>query len=241
MAKIKWFGSIRAFGLLLVLGYHLFYNLLPSGFVGVDIFFAFSGFLITAHIMEEVRETHKFGLFVFYKRRAKRILAPLFLSVVFTLPFALVISPDFTVSISKQLASVLSFTSNWFYIITNTSYEAQLLPQLYVHTWSLSILMQLYLAWGAICALLVVASKQLSKQLIKKFDHDPHYFFRFLIIAVSAVFAICSFVYMVFSYNAESNPNAVYFNTFSRSFPFFIGICAAAVWGINPQQDAALK
>ena len=237
MNRIKWFDSVRAFGLLLVLGYHLFYIQLPGGFLGVDIFFTFSGFLITALIMEEIRKNGEFDLVRFYARRARRIMIPLFLSIVFTLPFALLISPDFTVGISKQVASALSFTSNWYNISIGSSYEAQLLPQLYMHTWSLSVLMQFYIAWGAICALFVA----LLKAIFKKNRAKTQKFLKILIIAVSAIIAFCSYFFMSRLYNMESDLNAIYFNSFARMFPFFIGSVAAAVWGMHPKQDKFLK
>ena len=112
MNRIKWFDSVRVFGFLLVLIYHLFYYWLPGGFFGVDIFFTFSGFLITSMILGEVSKRRKFNLFGFLKRRIQRIFVPLFFAVVFTVPFTLLISPDFTVSIAKQVASSLSFSSN---------------------------------------------------------------------------------------------------------------------------------
>jgi peptidoglycan/LPS O-acetylase OafA/YrhL len=159
MDKIKWFSVVRVFGVFLILGYHLFYEFLPGGFLGVDIFFTFSGFLITAIIIEEVRKKGGFMLFKFYTRRTRRILIPLFISIALTLPFALLISRDFTVGIGKQIAAALSFTSNWHNIIVGTSYEAQLLPSMYIHMWSLAVEMQFYIAWGFVCALIAAIAE----------------------------------------------------------------------------------
>ena len=237
MNRIKWFDAVRAFGLLLVLVYHLFYIRLPGGFIGVDIFFTFSGYLITALIMNDVCETGRFALLRFYKRRIKRIMIPLFLSIVFTLPLALLISPDFTVGISKQVASTLSFTSNWYNISIGSSYEAQFLPQLYMHTWSLSVLIQFYIAWGAICWLAATALKAIYK---KQSGNIPASF-RIVVIALAAAIAVCSYSFMLFLYSAERDLNAIYFNTFARLFPFFLGAVAAAIWGIQPERDEILR
>ena len=122
MSRIKWFAAVRAYGLFLVLGYHLFYDRFPGGFLGVDIFFTFSGFLITALVIEEIRNKDGFALFQFYKRRAQRIIIPLFFAIVFTLPFFLLISPDFTVGIAKQTAAALGFVTNFFQVATGGSY-----------------------------------------------------------------------------------------------------------------------
>ena len=235
--RIKWFDAVRAFGLFLVLGYHLFYIRLPGGFLGVDVFFTFSGFLITALFLEEVRTKGEFDLFAFYNRRVRRIVTPMYLSIAFTLPFALLISPDFTVGISRHVASALSFTANWFNISQGASYEAQFLPQLYMHTWSLSVLMQFYVTWGAICALLSFLTKKIrDKRSVKRYIC-----LKYAIIAISAVFAACSYIYMQHLYNADIDLNTIYFNTFPRLFPFFVGSASAAVWGMHPKQDRALK
>ena len=235
--RIKWFDAVRAFGLFLVLGYHLFYNLLPSGFLGVDIFFTFSGFLITALFLEEVRKKGDFDLPKYFKRRARRIILPLFLSVALTLPAVMLISPDFSVGISKQAASALSFTANWYNIGIGASYEAQLIPQIYGHTWSLAILMQFYVGWGGICALLTM----LSKAVQKKFSNKQYIFVKRLVLLLSVLIAAGSYVYMQWLHTVVSDLNMIYFNTAARLFPFFIGSAAAVVWGMYPKQDKSLK
>ena len=237
MNRIKWFDSVRAFGLFLVLGYHLFHSALPGGFLGVDVFFTFSGFLITALIMEEVRKNGDFAVFKYFKRRVQRILVPMYLSIAFTLPFALLISPDFTVGIAKQLASALSFTANWFNIFSGSSYEAQLMPQLYMHMWSLAVLMQFYVAWGIVCALL----SSVSKAIYKKYSSKRLLFLNGAVLTISLLVAIGSYMFLRLQIVSEIGLNDIYFNTLSRLFPFFIGATAGAIWGINSKQDKAIK
>ena len=77
--RIKWFSLIRITGLLFVLIYHFYKEQLPGGFIGVDIFFTFSGFLITALLIEEVGKTKKIDLVAYLKRRLYRIVPPLVL------------------------------------------------------------------------------------------------------------------------------------------------------------------
>ncbi|MCL1929413.1 MAG: acyltransferase family protein, partial [Treponema sp.] len=99
MTNIKWLSTIRIAGLLLVLVYHFFLDILPGGFIGVDIFFTLSGFLVTASIVEEFRNNGQFALFSFYKRRFLRLYPPLVLCILFTLPFTFLLSSDFIVNI----------------------------------------------------------------------------------------------------------------------------------------------
>lgn len=237
MNRIKWFDAVRAFGLLLVLCYHLFYNILPGGFLGVDIFLTFSGFLITALIMEEVRKRSSFALFRFYKRRFQRIFIPLALCIIFTLPLALLISPDFTVGVGKNIAAALSFTTNLHEIFVGSSYEHQMIPSLYIHTWSLALEMQFYLSWGLICALLSLFSRAVFQD-----DKARHYnLFRGLVLVVAGVIAASSYVYMQHLYNNNASLDAIYFNSFARFFPFFIGSFAAAIWGVQETLDEEIR
>ncbi|MCL2699024.1 MAG: acyltransferase, partial [Defluviitaleaceae bacterium] len=236
MTRIKWFALVRAYGLFLVLGYHLFYDIFPGGFLGVDIFFAFSGFLVTALAIEEVRKSGGFALFNFYKRRARRIIIPLFYAVVFTLPFMLLISPDFTVGIAKQTAAALGFATNWFQIFTGGSYEAQLLPSAYIHTWSLAIEMQFYITWGLLFALLAGVAKLLFEDTKKRLIC-----FKASVLIISGTLAVSSYLYMQSMWSAGHALDVIYFDTFARFLPFFIGAFSAVVWGVQDKQDAASR
>ncbi|MCL2343662.1 MAG: acyltransferase [Firmicutes bacterium] len=235
MNRIKWFGAVRVYGLFLVLGYHLFYGAFPGGFLGVDIFFTFSGFLITALILEEVRKNKKFALFQFYKRRVRRVAIPLFFAVVFTLPFLLLISPDFSVGIAKQVTAAFGFVTNWVEIFTGGSYEAQMLPSVYIHIWSLAVEMQFYLAWGLLCALLAL----LSNVTARKSGKSGFACFRLSVAGISGALALGSYLLTQSMYNANASLNAIYFNTFTRLLPFFIGALAAAVWGLREDREIA--
>ena len=227
MGRIKWFDAIRALGLFLVLGYHLFYNNFPGGFLGVDIFFTFSGFLICASMLEEVRTKGSFDIISFFKRRFTRIYPPLFLSVAFTLPFLLFISPDFSVDVFKQTAAALGFVTNWYEIQTGGSYEGQLIPHLYIHTWFLAVEMQFYIVWGLICA----ALSALTGRIFKNNPEMRIYYMQMSVLIVSFFVSAASFLYMRVLHEAGGDLSAVYFNTFARLFPFFLGAAAAVLIG----------
>jgi len=77
--RIKWFSLIRITGLLLVLLYHFFQTIFPGGFFGVDVFFTFSGFLITSLLLEEFGKKSQIDLLGFFKRRFYRIVPPVVL------------------------------------------------------------------------------------------------------------------------------------------------------------------
>ena len=116
--RINWFSYIRVTGLLLVLVYHFFPSVLPGGFIGVDVFFTFSGYLITALLIDEVSRTHRIDYLGFMRRRFYRIVPPLVLMVLICTPLALLVRNDFIAGIGRQITSVLGFVTNYYEIWT---------------------------------------------------------------------------------------------------------------------------
>ncbi|MCL2106739.1 MAG: acyltransferase [Oscillospiraceae bacterium] len=219
--RIRWFSLVRILGLCLVLTYHFFHDWLPGGFFGVDIFFTLSGYLTMALAVEEFQRKDGFDLAAFCKRRFLRIAPPLLLCVLFTLPLTLFISADFTAGIGRQLAGTLGFVSNYFEIITGGSYEANILPHLYLHTWSLSVEMHFYLIWGLVCAGMALLCRKKPER------------FRRGMLAVSLLAGLGSYIAMQLAYTPGADSSAAYFSSLSHAFPFFIGAAAAALAGIR--------
>ena len=115
--RIKWFSLVRITGLLLVLLYHFFQKAFPGGFIGVDIFFTFSGFLITSLLIDEFARSKAIDLRGFLKRRFYRIVPPLVLMVLIVMPFTVLIRKDFVAGIGTQIAAALGFVTNFFEIM----------------------------------------------------------------------------------------------------------------------------
>ncbi|MBM7643193.1 acyltransferase family protein [Streptococcus loxodontisalivarius] len=217
--RIKWFSLVRITGLLLVLLYHFFKTSFPGGFIGVDVFFTFSGYLITALMIDEYTRSKAFDFLGYLKRRFYRIVPPLVLMVLLTIPFTFLVRNDFRAGIGGQMAAALGFTTNLYEIFTGSSYESQFIPHLFVHTWSLAIEVHFYLIWGLIIWLL-------SKRDYSKTQ------FRGLIFLISAVFFGIGFVSMFARAFFTSNFSLLYFSTLSHSFPFYLGAMFATTSGI---------
>ena len=148
--RINWFSYIRVTGLFLVLIYHFFPSILPGGFIGVDVFFTFSGYLITALLIDEVSRTHRIDYLGFMRRRFYRIVPPLVLMVLICTPLALLVRNDFIAGIGRQITSVIGFVTNYYEILTGGNYENQFNQHIYLHTWSLAIEVHYYILWGAL-------------------------------------------------------------------------------------------
>lgn len=151
MSKLKYLDhldSLRALAVLLVLLFHLDIHFFKGGFIGVDVFFVISGFLITRNILHEYQTTNSFSFSRFYYRRVKRLLPSFFLTAVFVFILGfLLLSPSDFISLTNSIFSGSIALSN-FYFLGEAGYfdtTAKLKPML--HTWSLSIEEQYYFIW----------------------------------------------------------------------------------------------
>lgn len=228
--RIKWFSFVRITGLILVLTYHFFKTLLPGGFIGVDIFFTFSGYLITALMVDEFNRSGQFKLLNFYRRRFYRIVPPLVLAILLVIPFTYLISPDYVTNIGQQIAAALGFTTNFYEIATGGSYEANFIPHLFVHTWSLAVEMHYYLIWGLTAALIAILIKHSKNQ---RTHQQAVTLFKAGLFGLSMLFFSVSLVGMIVGSMHLKEFSPIYFSSLTHSFPFFLGSCFGVLVGIR--------
>lgn len=136
--------GLRAIAVIPVILFHAGVQLFSGGFVGVDIFFVISGYLITTIILTEL-ETSRFSLLTFYERRARRILPALYVVMASCLPFAwLWLMPSDAKEFSNSVMAVLAFTSNIFFWQNSNYFDAGSDLKPLLHTWSLGVEEQFY-------------------------------------------------------------------------------------------------
>ena len=218
--RIKWFSLIRITGLLLVLLYHFFQTIFPGGFFGVDVFFTFSGFLITSLLLEEFSQKGEIDIIGFFRRRFYRIFPPVVMMVLVIMPFTLMVRQDYVAGIGAQIAGVLGFMTNFYEMLTGGSYESQFIPHLFVHNWSLAVEVHYYILWG-------LAVWFLSKRYKTSGQLRGTVF-----ILSSAVFLI-SFLSMFIGSFIVSSYSTVYFSSFTHVYPFFLGSVLATIVGVR--------
>ncbi len=145
--------GLRALAVSIVIFYHLDFTLISGGFVGVDVFFVISGYLITSIIRSEI-DQGIFSFREFYKRRALRILPALFAVMLSTIILgAILMTPQDFTNLAKSTLSTLFFASNIFFFTTVDYFAANEINPL-LHTWSLAIEEQFYFAFPVIFLLL---------------------------------------------------------------------------------------
>lgn len=218
--RIKWFSLIRITGLLLVLLYHFFQTIFPGGFFGVDVFFTFSGFLITSLLLEEFSQKGEIDIIGFFRRRFYRIFPPVVMMVLVIMPFTLMVRQDYVAGIGAQIAGVLGFMTNFYEMLTGGSYESQFIPHLFVHTWSLAVEVHYYILWGLAVWFLSKRAKS-GGQL------------RGTIFLLSSVAFIISFLSMFIGSFIVSSYSTVYFSSLTHVYPFFLGSVLATVIGVR--------
>ena len=218
--RIKWFSLIRITGLLLVLLYHFFQTIFPGGFFGVDVFFTFSGFLITSLLLEEFSQKGEIDIIGFFRRRFYRIFPPVVMMVLVIMPFTLMVRQDYVAGIGAQIAGILGFMTNFYEMLTGGSYESQFIPHLFVHNWSLAVEVHYYILWG-------LAVWFLSKRYKTSGQLRGTVF-----ILSSAVFLI-SFLSMFIGSFIVSSYSTVYFSSFTHVYPFFLGSVLATIVGVR--------
>ena len=142
------------------------YQLFKGGFIGVDIFFVISGYLITSIILKELLLTHTFSFTHFYERRIRRILPALLFVILLSLPLAWIyLLPGSFIDYSKSIIYSLGFSSNFYFHFSGQQYGAESgLLKPFLHTWSLSVEEQYYILFPII---LLISFRYFKKYLIQ--------------------------------------------------------------------------
>ena len=154
--------GLRAIAVAAVILFHAGFALFSGGFVGVDVFFVISGFLITSIIVEELK-TGRFSVLRFYERRARRILPALFMVMAACIPFAYrLLSPDDLKDFAQSLAAICLFASNVLFWGESGYFDTQAELKPLLHTWSLAVEEQFYVVFP----LLLLAAWRLGRGVL---------------------------------------------------------------------------
>ncbi|MDO5671618.1 MAG: acyltransferase family protein [Actinomycetaceae bacterium] len=145
--------GVRALAALAVVAYHLIPGFMPGGFLGVDVFFVLSGFLITGLLIRERRRSGRIDVKAFWKRRFRRLFPAVALTVLITVPLGIFAGHDTLLGIRRQVIGSLTFTANWLEVWAGQSYFDRGNPRLLTNMWSLALEQQFYLFWPLVLLL----------------------------------------------------------------------------------------
>ena len=218
-ARMPYLGGldgVRAIAVAGVVVYHLGAPWMRGGFLGVDVFFVLSGYLITTLVLDEVERTGGFSFRHFYARRARRLLPALALLLV-AMGGVAVAMPSEAAELRGDIAAAVTYASNWWQVFADRSYfEMVSRPPLLQHLWSLAIEEQFYLVFP----LVVVVALRAGRARVGQ---------------VAAVLALLSTVAMAVlairsSSPVPNDPSRVYFGTDTHSMGLLVGAAMAAGW-----------
>ena len=239
--RLPGLDGLRGIAVLAVIIYHADVSLLVGGFLGVDVFFVLSGFLITTLLIDELTQTNTVDRARFYMRRIRRLFPALFLVLFFSVLVSGLFVLDAAYHVRRDLPWAITFVLNWSYLFFEQSYFVNISrPPLLQHLWSLSVEEQFYVIWP----ILLVA---LYKVRIGNLAPRVKIFF------VSAALAIASTAWMIHlsvtnGFPIPNDPSRVYFGTDTHAMGLLVGCAAAALWRyeklnarLTPDRAAALN
>lgn len=205
--------GLRALAVVAVLLYHADLGWFRGGFLGVDVFFVISGYLITALLLAEWDGHARIDCVGFWLRRARRLLPALLLLLASTLLFAVVFLPDEVAGLRGDALAALLYATNWYFVFEQRSYfETFGRPSLLLHLWSLAVEEQFYILWPLLFAL---GMRVLGRR-------------RFLPVVLAG--AAASALAMALLYQPDSDTSRIYYGTDTRVAGLLVGAALAFVW-----------
>ncbi len=210
--------GLRALAVTAVVLYHLGITWIPGGFLGVDLFFVISGYVITRLILDSILSKSALDLREFYWGRVRRLLPPLLFMMAGTTFIIAAWKPDAIHRFLADLPYVLTGSENWHLVALHQDYfQAVGRPPLLQHTWSLAVEMQFYLLWPLI---LLAVLRYLGKKSVRKAS-----------LFIASISGLALFIYSLRVDASSANQiNHIYFGTDTHSLGLFLGAALAVSW-----------
>ena len=218
VSHIASIDGLRAIAVTAVVLYHLGISWIPGGFLGVDLFFVISGYVITRLILDSINQSSALDLRAFYAARLRRIYPGFLFMITCNIIFIGVWAPEAMRRFLADLPYAITGTINWFLVARHQDYfEAIGRPPLLQHTWSLAVELQFYLIWPII---LLTILKYFGKRNIAKIA---------LVIAMVSGIALFFVSLRLDEANAQQISH-IYFGTDTHSLGLFLGSALAVSW-----------
>lgn len=216
--EIPALDGIRAIAVLLVLAGHAGVPGVAGGFIGVDIFFVLSGFLITSLLLDEFARTGRVDLKGFWIRRARRLLPALLVMTLAVVAARELFPPDAVTSLRDDAVAAFFWVANWAFVAQQADYFSQGAPPSPLqHTWSLGVEEQYYLVWPLLVLFAVLLLRRRGARAV-----------RIAVVVIATAGAAASAACAIVAVNTDTL-NRVYFGTDFRAQGLLLGAAAAAL------------
>jgi peptidoglycan/LPS O-acetylase OafA/YrhL len=207
--------GLRAVAVAAVLLYHADLGWFSGGFLGVDVFFVLSGYLITCVLLDNRRTMGRIGLRKFWGRRARRLLPALLVMLAVVCVYTVVVLPDEAARLRDDVVSALTYVMNWHLVFQGQSYfESFGRAPFLQHLWSLSVEEQFYLVWPVLLTAGLAIWRGKPERLATA------------ILGLAGVSALL----MAVLYTPGGDPSRVYYGTDTHASGLLIGAALAVVW-----------
>lgn len=218
--------GLRALSVIAVILYHAGIHWIPGGFIGVEVFFVVSGFLITSLMIDEQHASGKVSLKQFWIRRARRLLPALFTMLVASLVTVTFFAKDSAPDFRQDVLPALGYFSNWWqiYFVDTPYFAANSLPMLR-HLWSLAVEEQWYVLWP-IAFVFILGNKRIPRWTSA------------VVIGLLAA-GVMTGTALAFIADNETRINFLYLSTITRSSGLLLGAALACVW--HPWKKAVVR
>jgi peptidoglycan/LPS O-acetylase OafA/YrhL len=217
--------GVRALAVLAVMAFHEGIGAAPGGFLGVDVFFVLSGFLITDLLVAQRDRLGRLDLRGFWTRRARRLLPALAVVLVSVTAAVALIEPDQLGPLRPVLIAAASYSSNWYQALHHVSYFASYGPPPPLqHLWSLAIEEQFYLVWPLVLLLVLTRLRGRRGRAL-----------------VSWLGAAASAAAMALLYTPGTDPSRVYYGTDTHATALLVGTALALTWPLARLSAASQK
>jgi peptidoglycan/LPS O-acetylase OafA/YrhL len=205
--------AMRALAVLAVFGYHAGLDWMPGGFLGVDVFFVISGYLITSLLVREFEHGGHVELGRFWLRRARRLLPAVAVLIAVSMVLAAIFEPGRLDSLRGDAVSGLFYFANWHFVFAGESYFEQFgRPSLFTHLWSLSVEEQFYLFWPLV------------------FAAGMKFFGRGRLLLGVLAGAVASVVLAWILFDPAGDASRVYYGTDTHAVGLLAGVALGLVW-----------
>ena len=234
MPYLPGLDGMRALAVVAVILYHTNNGWLPGGFIGVEVFFVISGYLITLLLIGEHEKTGRIALKEFWMRRARRLLPALFLMMALLMVYSAIFERDTLGKLRGDVIAGVAYVTNWYQIWTGAGYTALLDFAPLRHLWSLAVEEQFYLIWP----LVMVALMRLGRRRLPEIS-------RWLVLTALLLAVITGLLYhpgqlgtpdvapeafWSVGGHSVSKMDALYLSTFTRATGLLLGAALAMIW-----------